>query len=167
MEILPKAAQKLENVEFVIVGDGRNKENFLTEISRLDVQDKFIMIDRQPQEKIPELLACCDAAFVSFMDNELFTKTIPAKLQSYMACGMPIIASASGETKRVIEDAKCGLCSDIGDAEGLCQIINQMKQEDTQQMENNSREYYLANFEKKKLMDEMEEHFMKIMPYEK
>lgn len=42
-----------------------------------------------------------------------------------------------------------------------------MKQEDTQQMENNSREYYLANFEKKKLMDEMEEHFMKIMPYEK
>lgn len=56
MEILPKAAQKLENLKFVIVGDGRNKENFLAEINRLDVQDKFIMIDRQPQEKIPELL---------------------------------------------------------------------------------------------------------------
>ena len=61
-------------MKFVIVGDGRNKENFLAEINRLDVQDKFIMIDRQPQEKIPEFLACCDAAFVSFMDNELFTK---------------------------------------------------------------------------------------------
>ena len=158
LEILPKAAQKLENVKFVIVGDGRNKENFLAEINRLDVQDKFIMIDRQPQEKIPEFLACCDAAFVSFMDNELFTKTIPAKLQSYMACGMPIIASASGETKRVVEEAECGLCSEIGDVDGLCQIIEKMKEKDLQEMAKKSRGYYLDNFEKKMLMDEMEEY---------
>ena len=32
-----------------------------------------------------------------------------------MACGMPIIASASGETKRVVEEAECGLCSQNGD----------------------------------------------------
>ena len=158
LEILPKAAQKLENVKFVIVGDGRNKENFLAEINRLDVQDKFIMIDRQPQEKIPELLACCNAAFVSFMDNELFTKTIPAKLQSYMACGMPILASASGETKRVVEEAECGLCSEIGDVDGLCQIIEKMKEKDLQEMAEKSRGYYLDNFEKKMLMDEMEEY---------
>ena len=65
-----KQHRNSENVKFVIVGDGRNKENFLEEIKHWNVPDKFIMIDRQPQEKIPELLAC-DAAFVSFMDNEL------------------------------------------------------------------------------------------------
>lgn len=159
LEILPKVADSLEDVEFVIVGDGRNKENFLDEIKKMQVEEKFIMIDRQPAEKIPEFLACCDAAFVSFMDNELFTKTIPAKLQSYMSCGMPIIASASGETKRVVEEAECGLCSQIGDADGLCKIIEAMKTMDLKKMGINSREYCIKNFEKKKLMDDIKQYF--------
>lgn len=42
------------------------------------------------------------------MTNSLFEKTIPAKLQSYMACGMPIIASANGENKRIVAEANVG-----------------------------------------------------------
>ena len=143
----------------VIVRDGRNKENFLAEKNRLDVQDKFIMIDRQPQEKIPEFLACCDAAFVSFMDNELFTKTIPAKLQSYMACGMPIIASASGETKRVVEEAECGLCSEIGDVDGLAENIKEIIDNDINAMGYNSRVYFEEHFDKTSLMDQIDRYF--------
>ena len=48
----------------------------------------WAQINGRDELEIPvkaKFLACCDAAFVSFMDNELFTKTIPAKLQSYMA----------------------------------------------------------------------------------
>ena len=159
LEILPKVADSLEDVEFVIVGDGRNKENFLEEIRKMQVEDKFIMIDRQPAEKIPEFLACCDAAFVSFMDNELFTKTIPAKLQSYMACGMPIIASASGETKRVVEEAECGLCSQIGKKKELIEKINEIKVMDFENMRNNARKYYFKNFDKEYLMNELEKYF--------
>lgn len=159
LEILPKVANLVEDVEFVIVGDGRNKENFLAEIKKMQVEDKFIMIDRQPAEKIPEFLACCDAAFVSFMDNELFTKTIPAKLQSYMACGMPIIASASGETKRVVEEAECGLCSQIGDVAGLRKIIEDIQTMDLEKMKKNSIDYCSNNFEKKKLMNDIEQYF--------
>ena len=117
------------------------------------------MIDRQPAEKIPEFLACCDAAFVSFMDNELFTKTIPAKLQSYMACGMPIIASASGETKRVVEEAECGLCSQIGKKKELIEKINEIKVMDFENMRNNARKYYFKNFDKEYLMNELEKYF--------
>ena len=51
------------------------------------------------------LLSACDAAFVSFTDNDLWKKTIPAKLQSYMACGKMIIAAAGGETRRIIGEA--------------------------------------------------------------
>ena len=159
LEILPKVAKFVEDVEFVIVGDGRNKENFLAEIKKMQVEDKFIMIDCQPAEKIPEFLACCDAAFVSFMDNELFTKTIPAKLQSYLACGMPIIASASGETKRVVEEAECGLCSQIGDVAGLRKIIEDIQTMDLEEMRKNSIDYCSNNFEKKKLMNDIEQYF--------
>ena len=118
------------------------------------------MISRQPAQRIPELLALCDAAFISFMDTELFTWTIPAKLQSYMACGMPIIASAKGETERVIIEADCGMCVDIGNADELAEAIKQIKAKDFKQVKGvNARRYFEKNFAKKKLMDEIDMYF--------
>lgn len=162
LDILPKTAKLLkgeENVKFVIVGDGRNKDNFLKQIADNDVQDMFIMIDRQPPERIPELLAACDAAFISFMPDPLFEKTIPAKLQSYMACGMPIIASANGETKRVIEEAECGICVELGNEIALSGAIGKMLTTDLKSMKNKSRAFFDNHFEKQKIMRYIDKYF--------
>ena len=123
------------------------------------VEDKFIMVPRQPAERIPELLAACDATFLSFQDDPLWTMTIPAKLQSYMACGMPIIASAQGETERIIKDAGCGVCAQIGNAEAIKEAIVQiMNIEDIVEMGTRSREYFEQHFSKRMLMDLMDEY---------
>lgn len=161
LQILPQTAEILreENVKFVIVGDGRYLDEFKQEIQKRNVQDKFIMIARQPAERIPELLAACDAAFLSFQNDELWTKTIPAKLQSYMACGMPIIASAEGETERIITEAECGVCSAIGDVDKLSENIIIMTKDDLNKMRHNSRKYFERNFEKQELMDQIEQYF--------
>ena len=162
LDILPKAARLLkgkENVKFVIVGDGRDKDNFLKQISDNGVEDMFIMIDRQPPKRIPELLAACDAAFISFMPDPLFEKTIPAKLQSYMACGMPIIASANGETKRIIEEAKCGVCVELGNEEMLSNAIAEMKKADSDFTGRKSRAYFENHFDKKMIMTSLEKYF--------
>lgn len=161
LQILPVTAELLTdvNVKFVMVGDGRYLEEFNNEVEKRNVLDKFIMVSRQPAEKIPELLCACDAAFISFQDNPLWTKTIPAKLQSYMACGMPVIASAQGETERVIAEACCGVCSAIGDAEKLSKIIREMMKADLTEMGRRGREYFEVNFDKQMLMDQMEEAF--------
>lgn len=163
LDILPKTAKLLkgkENVKFVIVGDGRDKDNFLKQIANNGVQDMFIMIDRQPPERIPELLAACDAAFISFMPDPLFEKTIPAKLQSYMACGMPIIAAATGETKRIVEGSKCGLCSDIGNVAELEKNIKQLIHScDMDQMSKVSGQYYISHFNKNKIMFYIDSYF--------
>ena len=161
LQILPKTAELLkgENVKFVMVGDGRYLEEFENEIQKRNVQDKFLMVPRQPAERIPELLAACDAAFLSFQDDPLWTKTIPAKLQSYMACGMPIIASAAGETKRIIEEAECGVCCAIGDVEQLGKSIKVMMEANMEEMCVKSRDYCEHHFDKKMLMDQMEGMF--------
>lgn len=161
LQILPKTAEILkdENVKFVVVGDGRYLNDFNREIEERRVEDKFFMIPRQPAEKIPELLAACDAAFLSFQNAELWKMTIPAKLQSYMACGMPILASAEGETERVIKEAECGLCSKIGDAEELAESIRHIKNEDLARLGINSRKYFEEHFDKGMLMDQMEGYF--------
>lgn len=162
LQILPATAELLkdENVKFVMVGDGRYLEEFNAEVERRDVKEQFVMVPRQPAERIPELLSACDAAFLSFQDDPLWTKTIPAKLQSYMACGMPVIAAAQGETERVIGEAECGVCSAIGNAEELSLKIKEMMKADLEGMGKRSREYFESHFDKQMLMDQMEEYFM-------
>lgn len=159
LQILTEAATilKHEKVRFVIVGEGRYLSELCAEISRANISEMFIMIPRQPAQKIPMLLASCDAAFVSFSKNDLWDKTIPAKLQSYMACGMPIIASAQGETKRIINEAECGVCCRIGDAKALSDAILDIMTLDIKRMGECAKIYYDQHFDKLLLMESMEE----------
>ena len=39
-------------------------------------------------------------------DEYIFSITIPAKFQSYLACGKPILAMVSGEAAKIIEEAE-------------------------------------------------------------
>lgn len=162
LQVLPATAKLLkeENVRFVIVGDGRYLKEFNKEVAKYDIGEKFIMIPRQPAERIPELLCACDVAFLSFHDDPLWSKTIPAKLQSYMACGMPVIAAAKGETERIINEAGCGVCSAIGDAEELSLKIKIMMKKDLGEMGKRSWKYFESHFNKQMLMDEMEKYFV-------
>ena len=161
LDILPKVAQLLVdcNVKFIIIGDGRYQEAFKKEIKERGVKEKFILIPRQNADKIPEFLSNCDAAFLSFKNEELWAMTIPAKLQSYMACGMPIIASADGETRRIIEESKCGICCEIGNVKQLANEISNLLNIDVTEMRKNSIEYFKKHFAKKQLMDMMDEYY--------
>lgn len=161
LQILPETAELLknENIKFVIVGDGRYQTEFEKKIEEYNVQRQFIMIRRQKSERIPELLSACDVAFLSFKDEPLWTKTIPAKLQSYMACGMPVIASAEGETRRIIEEAECGICCNIGDTVSLAEGIRSLTKMNLSVMRKNSSVYCKKHFNKKKLMDQIGKYF--------
>ena len=155
LDVLPKAAERVDGVLFVVVGDGRYKEQFVKETEK--VKEKFLFIDRQPASRIPELLCSCDVAFLSFMDNPLFSATIPAKLQSYMACGMPILASATGETERIVNEAECGVCCKLGDAESLVSAIGVLRNSDLGVMGQNALRYVDRFFDKTALMDSLDQ----------
>jgi len=161
LDILPKTAVLLKenqsDCSFVIVGDGRYRAEFEKEIADRNVKEMFRLLGRKKPEEIPAYLALCNVAFISFADNPLFEMTIPAKLQSYMACGMPIIAAASGETKRIIEESECGFCCEIGDAESLAKLIIAVKGMCTDAaLGGKAISYCEKHFNKDKLLDELE-----------
>lgn len=143
--------------DFLIVGDGRYMEKLKEEVKEAGAENCFFFPGRKPAEEIPSILGECDAAFISFADNELFNKTIPAKLQSYMACGMPILAAAGGETKRIVEEAAAGLCAPVGDVKKLADCLIELMDSDLKTMGENSFKYAEENYKKSKLMDEIEE----------
>lgn len=165
LDILPKAAELLkdEAVKFVIVGDGRYQSEFEQQIKEKDVQNKFIMIPRVSAERVPKILSACNAGFISFNKTPLWEMTIPAKLQSYMACGKAIIASASGETKRIIEDAQCGICCEIGCADALAQGIKSLITLDSAELGIRARAYFETHFDKKMLMDEIDYYILEAL----
>ena len=159
LDILPKTAAILKkegvNCSFIIIGDGRYRETLEKEIHAAGVQDMFYMLGRKKPEEIPDYLAWCDVAFISFADNPLFEMTIPAKLQSYMACGMPVLASASGETERIIREAGCGVVCRIGDVEALTEGIlelRKMEQGKLKAMGNSAFGYYQKEFNREILL---------------
>lgn len=167
LEILPKTAEIIMNnsdkmIRFNIVGDGRFRNEFINSVKSKGLSHMFNFIPKQPAERIPELMAASDAAFLCLTDNPLFAMTIPAKLQSYLACGIPVIASADGETQSIIYAAKAGVSSLAGDAQGLSEIIlelEKMSQQERNEMGMNARAYYQENFNKKILLAKMDLYF--------
>ena len=169
LDILPRTAEIIKTkfekqIRFNIVGDGRYKNEFEYMVNSMGVDDMFNFIQKQPATRIPEFMAASDAAFISLTDSPLFAMTIPAKLQSYMACGIPIIASAAGETAKIIKESNSGLCGRPGNAEELAENIIQLSRKSTEelgQLGENARKYYDCHFNKIILLDKMDNHFNK------
>lgn len=172
LDILPETAEKLKKsckrrICFVIIGNGRYQKELENEINRRNVRDMFLMISRQPPQAIPGILSCCDAAFLSFNKMNLWKMTIPAKLQSYMACGMPVIAAVRGEAAGIIQKAGCGVCSPPGDSVRLSDAIKKLMVSDLERMSRNSRRYYSRHFDKSVLMDRMDKYIALEIGFEK
>lgn len=168
LDILPKTAKILKlkvnntKVRFNIIGDGRYKNTLIKTVNDYNVGDMFNFIDKQPAKKIPEFMAVNDAAFICLTSSPLFKMTIPAKLQSYMACGISIIASAGGETSRIIEEAEAGLTALPGDEKKLAEVILDMVNKTEKEiliLGKNAKKYSDLHFNKTILMDQMEKYF--------
>jgi len=170
LEILPRAASLIKKkddqakIKFNIVGDGRAKPELIKAVRDLNVEEMFNFFDHRPVEKIPELLSACNIAFLSLKDDPIFRITIPAKLQTYLACGKPIVAAISGEAANIITESNAGLCSPPCDEETLANNILKLYRMDEKELakfSENARRYYENNFEKNKLFDILEEYFNK------
>ena len=95
--------------------------------------------------------------YLSFQKNKLFDMTLPAKLQSYMACGASILAVASGETEKVLNQAECGfVCKQ--DTESLVEMIRDviLKSTELNKMRANARKYFDEHFSKEVVIQELE-----------
>lgn len=164
LDVLPRLALALksanhDDIHFTLVGDGRQKAALIDQINSLEVEDMFTLVGRRPSTDVPKLLSEADCAFLSFKDTPLFHKTIPAKLQTYLACGKPIFAIAAGETKRIIEEANVGLCVEPGDEKAALKALITLKKTDEKtfnQWSKNAVIYAKKHFDKKTLMDQFD-----------
>ena len=72
-------------VNWVILGDGRQRELIEAKITDLGLQKNFFFLGSYPSEEMPYFFVHANAMVVSLKKNSIFSMTIPNKIQSYMA----------------------------------------------------------------------------------
>ncbi len=146
-----------------IVGDGSELEACKELAGELGLKS-VVFHGRHPVEEMPKFYSMADAMLLTLDDDEIISYTLPGKIQSYMAAGKPVIASANGETPRIINDAECGICATAGSAEALAEAAEQfasLTAEKRLDMGKKSHDYYNKNFKREIFMDKLETELMK------
>ena len=159
VDSIVKAANEtrdIPEIKWVIVGDGRARANVEEQARQLGLTDTVVFLGRHPMAQMPTFFSFADVMVVSLKDKYIFSLTIPAKTQSYMASGKPIVSMLNGEGNRIVEEAKCGLIAQSGDYKTLADNVKKLykaNKEELTQMGNNGLNYYLSHFDKKMVVN--------------
>jgi colanic acid biosynthesis glycosyl transferase WcaI len=162
-ETILGAAERLKSnsdIQWVIIGDGRRLAWVSTEIARRGLQDTMRLLGRRPVETMPRFFALADAMLVTLKRNPIFALTIPAKVQSYLACARPVIAALDGEGAQVVREAKAGLTAEAENPQALADAVLALyrtPQDERSAMGRRGRDYFEAHFERGYLLGQLED----------
>jgi glycosyltransferase involved in cell wall biosynthesis len=111
---------------------------------------------------MPPLFAAADALLVTLKRDPIFALTIPGKIQSYLACGRPIVGMLDGEGASVLRESGAAMVGPSGDAQTLAAnvlALYRMRREEREHMGQSGHEYYRQHFERDRLMTQLEQWF--------
>ena len=154
METLCKAAKLLKNREdilFVIVGNGKDKQNLLDTYSNLD---NIVFIEPIKKAQVQSMLDRFDICYIGWKKDKLYNYGIsPNKIFDYMYSAKPILHAYSGKGD-IIEIANAGLTVEAENpnqiAEGVLNFYN-MPIENRVNLGKNAKSYILEHFTYEKL----------------
>jgi L-malate glycosyltransferase len=120
LDVLVQAAAhitaKVRDVEFIIVGEGPDREPALRQARDLGVADRFSFLGHR--EDVPALLSSADI-FVLPSRSEAF----PNAVLEAMAAGLPVVASAVGGIPEVVADGHTGRLVPPDDPSALARAL--------------------------------------------
>ncbi len=148
-----------EDVVWVLIGDGRRLAWMKSEVKCLGLEKQIHFLGCRPMEAMPRYFSLADALLVTLRPDPIFSRTIPSKVQSYLACGRPIVAALDGEGARIVHDSAAGVVVGAGDADALAKAVISLKAmsaDEREQMGQRGRAYFESNFESEMLISQLE-----------
>ncbi|MCL6419726.1 glycosyltransferase family 4 protein [Aestuariirhabdus haliotis] len=152
LDTVVQAADHLKNdplLRIVLVGSG-SQFDWLKR-KKLDLRlDNLILAGRFSMDQMPQIFERSSALLVSLKNDEIFSYTIPSKVQAYLAAGRPIIAALEGEGARVVNDSGAGLTCEPENVTALVSTIRKMSelpQQKRNAMGLAGRAYFDENFD--------------------
>jgi glycosyltransferase involved in cell wall biosynthesis len=143
----------LEKAQLNIIGDGSHLEK-LQNIVKENNFKNIIFWGRKPREEIFKYLDASDFLIVSLINKEIFSLTVPAKTQTYIATNKPVIAIINGEASEIVRENNLGLVCSPSDVEQIkatfIKAINTTNEEKNEYIRNS--EFLTNNVFKKEII---------------
>ncbi|MBP3044622.1 glycosyltransferase family 4 protein [Arthrobacter jiangjiafuii] len=142
----------IEDVQWVIVGDGMSRSAVEAKVRELGLSDSFHFEGQRPVEEVPRYTGIADALVGCLVTSDLLEATIPAKVLSYIASGKPLVLAMDGEVRKlVMDEARCGLVGPTEDAQDLANNVVKlynMTSVERAALGESGRAYHFANLER-------------------
>ncbi|MFZ5602865.1 MAG: glycosyltransferase family 4 protein, partial [Pseudomonadota bacterium] len=106
------AAQKIRHrtdIAFLLVGDGAERDRLLQMAGDMQLPN-LVMLDQMPKRKMPALWSRVQVSLILLKKSDTFKSVIPSKLFESFAMNKPIILGVEGESARIVEESRAGLC---------------------------------------------------------
>jgi glycosyltransferase involved in cell wall biosynthesis len=92
-----------------IIGDGTN----LISLKKLSSNNPNVIFhDKQTRKDMAKFYKASDFLIISLIDEPIFSVTVPAKTQTYIAAKKPILAIINGDVADIVNDNNLGICAD-------------------------------------------------------
>ena len=152
------ALKENKEIKFVIIGDGRKKIRLDTFITDNKLSETVFCLGWFSLQTFPVFLKKADVLLLSLKNETIFNLTVPAKLQTYMAVGKPVIAMINGEGCDIINESKCGIAVNAGDHESMANSLLSLKSMPTDELDKmgvNGNTYCKEHFNLNKSIDKL------------
>lgn len=147
-----------EPVHWVFIGDGNQRAPLEAQVRARGLEHCVHFLGWRPGEAMPRYLSLADALLVSLRRDPGFASTVPAKLQSSLAMGRPILAALEGEGARIVGEAQAGVVVDQENPQALADGVRALMNAGParrEEMGRRGREYALEHFDRDRLVSQL------------
>ncbi len=156
------AAQRLKgekHIHWILLGDGRVRAWVEDEVNKRGLGATVHLLGQKPAERMPRYFAHADVLLATLARQPIFAYTIPSKIQSYIACGRPVIAALEGEGGRIIREAGAGWVVPPEDPKALAGAVlaaSRAAKPELDAMGSRGEAWFREHFEREKLLSRLE-----------
>lgn len=133
------------DVQFVFVGGGTDVESLKARAASLE---NVVFFPRLPVDQVGSLLDAADALLVHLRRSELFSITLPSKIQAYLFQGKPILVAVEGDASDLVREASAGVVATPEDPADIARAVLELRALDPEAraaMGRRGRDYYLRH----------------------
>ncbi len=116
LDFIVDVAERLRSdgsINFVLMGDGSEKERLADRISRSKLSNIEIL-DSVPKTRLPEFFAACDVSIVIFADYPILEHNSANKFFDSISAGKPVLLNYSGWQRQILEENEAGFGCALG-----------------------------------------------------
>jgi glycosyltransferase involved in cell wall biosynthesis len=158
LDAVPTVLEKESDVQFILAGDGTEREALAERVSELGVQQSVCFAGWCDALMISKYMGASDVCVAPYnssaamdatqvpLDGTLMNRS-PLKIYMYMSAGRPVVCADYADGGRFVEQVGAGLKFPIGDSNALAEAILELlaDQEKSNLFGKNARTYAVQN----------------------